>query len=520
MRSVGVAATVFAVSLLRSLADGFGMTDESWFLQVVARMRAGDVLYRDVAYGATPLAVDVTTALSHLIGVELLAVKIVTCAAFGIGVGLADTQCRRLGISAAASWLLAGVLLLVARPYANPPYTPLAMMFFCAALVAAAWMATHGASSAESAPALRACVAAGACAGFSFASKQNVGVLAFGASAASIIVLSSEYRLRARMVLAVTVGFAAAVGTALLPMVLRGGAAGLWDFGFVGKGTYLRVGGVSYLASLIDWLHADAASPRPFASPLSAVPGLVRGAVLILPLIVATVAAWRWRSVDRLDGVLLLFAAAATATAFPRWDRFHMAYAVPVHALTLVSLLKGRTALRVPVVSAVAWRRTMGAASVAVFVAASVPPLAALSGRDGRSPSTRPFLRGVLLSPDAERKIADAAGRLTSAGADGAVLVLGSDAGFWYLQSGLRNPTRFDMPVATAVGRAGAGSLEAAVASGHVPQVCVDSGPPTAKDLLDLRAYVIAHLTRVADIGPCTLFRVASVGTAAAGGRP
>src|SRR5579864_7174210 len=103
MRSVTVGATVLAVSLVRSLADGFGMTDESWFLQVVGRLRAGAVLYRDVSYGATPLAVYLTTAISHLVGVEILAVKIITNAAFALVVLLIERLIRRAGVSSAVS---------------------------------------------------------------------------------------------------------------------------------------------------------------------------------------------------------------------------------------------------------------------------------------------------------------------------------------------------------------------------------------------------------------------------------
>lgn len=37
-------AAFFTVALVRSMTDGIGLVDESWFLQVVARVRAGDVL--------------------------------------------------------------------------------------------------------------------------------------------------------------------------------------------------------------------------------------------------------------------------------------------------------------------------------------------------------------------------------------------------------------------------------------------------------------------------------------------
>jgi len=44
MRAAGLAAAVFLFAFARSMAEGIGLADESWFLQVAARLRAGDVL--------------------------------------------------------------------------------------------------------------------------------------------------------------------------------------------------------------------------------------------------------------------------------------------------------------------------------------------------------------------------------------------------------------------------------------------------------------------------------------------
>ena len=57
-----VFATTFALGLGFSLRL-LNPADESWFVQVIARMRAGDVLYRDIAYGAGPLPAYATAGL-------------------------------------------------------------------------------------------------------------------------------------------------------------------------------------------------------------------------------------------------------------------------------------------------------------------------------------------------------------------------------------------------------------------------------------------------------------------------
>ena len=69
-------ATTFALGLGFSLRL-LNPADESWFVQVIARMRAGDVLYRDIAFGAGPLPAYATAGLTYLTGVDVLAVKLV-----------------------------------------------------------------------------------------------------------------------------------------------------------------------------------------------------------------------------------------------------------------------------------------------------------------------------------------------------------------------------------------------------------------------------------------------------------
>ena len=82
LRWTAAAIGVFLLSLLRSLADGPALTDERWFLQVVHRISTGDVLYRDVFFGSTPLSVYITSYVTRFTGIEAIAVKAVTNLAF------------------------------------------------------------------------------------------------------------------------------------------------------------------------------------------------------------------------------------------------------------------------------------------------------------------------------------------------------------------------------------------------------------------------------------------------------
>ena len=51
---VGLAVVGGLISLERRVNP----YDEAWFLEVIARVRGGEVLYRDVFFSATPLSVD------------------------------------------------------------------------------------------------------------------------------------------------------------------------------------------------------------------------------------------------------------------------------------------------------------------------------------------------------------------------------------------------------------------------------------------------------------------------------
>ena len=64
-------AAIAALIWFTIVAEGFAAPDESWFLQVVARLQSGETLYRDVYFNATPLSVYVTLGLTSIFSTEL-----------------------------------------------------------------------------------------------------------------------------------------------------------------------------------------------------------------------------------------------------------------------------------------------------------------------------------------------------------------------------------------------------------------------------------------------------------------
>ena len=49
-------AALFGMGLISTITQGVITNDESWFLQVVHRMTQGEVLYRQIFFGVTPLS--------------------------------------------------------------------------------------------------------------------------------------------------------------------------------------------------------------------------------------------------------------------------------------------------------------------------------------------------------------------------------------------------------------------------------------------------------------------------------
>ena len=494
---LGVALLVFGAALFRSMLDGIGLVDEAWFLQVVARCRAGEVLYRDVFFGATPLSVYLTSALTRVTGVDVWAEKIVTNAAFAASVWIAWRLVQRLHGPRAAGLAAAGLVLL-ARPYTSPPYTPVAVACFMGTLAVLL----------RSQDARRRVGAVddwlvGLLVGLTFLAKQNVGVLAALAAGAAVIAGGQPIPDRMRRIGGMAAGSVTTIAAGLVAVVAAGGFPAFLDYGFLNKGAYVRFAEVSYAASLGAWLSAVLHPGAPGAAA-----EVLHGLILFLPaaVLAAAVVVARSRGFDRTDRSVLLFAAAGTCIAFPRWNRYHLAYAVPVLVVALASLWRSR--------GEHAGSRGLsgmaGWALPATVVVLLVPGVAALA--HGATLSRIPHFRGALLAPDEQARLTASAAAIGAASQGRPLLVIDPRAGFVYLAAGLRNPTPFDFPAVTSVGRHGTSSLLSELTDGELPQVCVGHD---REGLFYFGAVVSAVTDRFTpgdDLGLCRLYRARTTG--------
>ncbi|HSJ99467.1 MAG TPA: hypothetical protein VLC53_20490 [Myxococcota bacterium] len=489
LADAGAGVLLFAAGLAWSAAAGIGTWDESWFLQVVARVRGGEALYREVFFGATPLGVALGVTATGALGVEAAAIKAARVACFVAAALLAGRLSVQLTGRRRYVPFLLGACFLYAPPDPKALYSPLAevLLLGCASLALAR----------RPLP-----IAAGLCAGLCLAAKQNTGALALAALVATLPFAAPApapelLRRGARLLGAC----AAALLLALLPVAASGALAAFADQGLWGKQAYLARAGIPFgdgLRALVEAagrLHADGGLARFFVLQAFALP---------FAAALAALAAVPRASVDERRGLLVAgaFAAAALASAFPRADLSHVRHAVPA---LLVLAIAGWDVARH---GAPRWARPVewaAAIGLAIGLAALVAGAAAPIARGERVWSTLPHLRGALLDPQRHRQLHEQGRELAEAAGAEAFLV-SPRAGLLYLVSGVRNPTPYDWPGLTSMGRRGEVEVIDALARGALRTVCLD---PRDWELRAprLERAVREHLVPVAELGACTLYR-------------
>lgn len=478
--------------------------DEMWFLQVSTRLAAGNVLYRDVFFGAGPVAPFLGSVLVAVFGSEALPIKAAGVAVLALMVLLLRSIAIRVGRP--VSPLLLGGVLLVLVGSTQFSYAPLATLFLLACFGSTlAWWPNPDAGQ----PKRPWLAAAGVCAGLAVATKQDVGVYAAAAVGATIVAaaIARPERLRDRLVDAGLVGLLVALVplAAVLPILVSGGGSQLLDYAFLNKGRYLSVS-TPYLPSAIGELR------NVLALRSDAIFRLTRALAFAVPPGVAVLGILAWHSGPRRDRVtyytVLFFFVAGVASIFPRADGGHVVVMLPVLLAAAIYWLPGA----LETIRAGRWSRHLEHAPgrlVGVCLALAVVVAVPLGWRVGgaRHISTTPHLRGLVMAAGDEVAIRAQADALRSAAVGRRLFLLTPDAGLFYLLADLHDPTPFDLPLLTSMGRDGEEQVIEQIVGGSISVVCV--GRPsvlTALEAVDLIRYVETHLEPGANLGSCRLY--------------
>jgi hypothetical protein len=489
------------VGLFWSISSGLWIYDEAWFLRVVLRVVAGDVLYHDVFFGANPLSVQLSAAFFGFAGADLAALRALLVGCFGLTIVAAQAAAHRVTEAADAwRWPLALGLLVLSPPGAGgagAAYTPLANMLLLATL-AETLREEQGRLG-------RSAWSAGACAGLAFAAKQNVGVLAFAAFAASALILRRPVRFIVRGMIAA----GAAAMVALAPVAASGGLEALFDYGYLGKGAYLRSAGTPLLG--LAWLADEG------FRGVTLYPGRLLMAVgLVLPPASALALGCALRRSEGIGRRRLVatavFALAALLGLVPRADYVHLVSALPASLVLLVSALGLGQSGELGAVR----RRAVVLLSVALGLMVAIRSVRAGQQLlfDDDTSRLAPSLRGARLPApqlqDVEQRTR-ALKELIPPG--GSAFVVTGDAPLLYLTSGIRNPTPWDTPFMTTFGIRGQPGVLATLESAGVTVVL---GPCEARYAPlwphDLERRIRSRWVLVETRGPLALFRPPRIG--------
>lgn len=471
MIAIAVAVTALATGIAVGAATRrVPVTDdEAWFLHVVERCRRGDVLYRDVFYGAGPLPVWLALLAVRLVRPQMLVMRALSVAYF---VALLAAGAWVLDASGAPGWTIAAFWL-VAVAFSGPSwgvdnhYGQLTFLLTTIAAGAVAEWTTGGP--------VWWLVIAGAASGSALAAKHSVAGVA-GAAFGLVVVAGAAHAGDVALFAAGAVG---AFGLCLVPVARRGGFGDYVLRAFVNKATYLATGRLWPRQALAEVARSGRTGSHGIERLGLAVAVSPFVLLLVLPAAIAS------------DGVLALSAAlpaaargpalvglalsvAALAGLCPRADPPHLRGTVPTALLGVALSLQALDVARSwwPPPPAVTWAAAVPlAAWTLTALVASLDTVHRIPLPEGWFDRAVPFFRGLpVLRREAGISPADGHGLREFTG--GVVFLLRPDAAFWYLASGLTDPTPYDYPYASVFGPTGQAETIDAIKRGDIRWVC------------------------------------------------
>jgi hypothetical protein len=483
------------------------VTDEAWFLQVLTRYRHGDLLYRDVFYGAGPLPVWIGRLVVAGRRRPMGALRALSVGYF-------------VGLLVAGTWVLDGAgtpPALVAAFWVGslafaPPtsaqenhYTRLALL---AGVVAAGAVVHAGPSGAPPWFAL-----AGIASGVSFSAKQTIG-LATTAAAAGVAFDAGG----AEGAVWCLLGAVAVAGGCLVPLAVTGALGWYVRRSFVNKTSYLATGRMGLregIAEAMERSFPDKGQKAAYATVL------VTAYLLLGAVVVACAGALRsiaagGSATRAADLATLVLGAVVVSAAIPRADFPHVRGLLPV-ALLAVVLTLGAHPSALDALPAAAAGAGVGAAVVVTALALAISARRVQVALASAGPVDRaaPHFEGQPVALDA-RSASPADVDVLRDRTGGAVFLLRADASFWYLAGGLTNPTPYDYPFASVFGPRGQQEVIEGIRTGRVAWVC-SPGPTTGRlRPTELEEFVAASMEAVEDTPAGVLYRLAP--DASAGG--
>jgi len=434
-----VALSLFVVAMLFCLIQEISLDDETWFLQVARRILSGELLYRDIHFGVTPLSAYVSSAICSIFGLELIAMRALLAIYFVASALLIFAILKELGIARPVTWPLLIALFVIASPQANwgfSGYNGLAKVFFLGTFLFALQKRIFFAA---------------VCAGLCAATKQNVGAIALLCLLAHLF---ARYDWRTRdfwklsaMACAI---FSALLAIILLPTALLGGWDSFVDCAIWNKARYLEIKDhPSYFSYDLPF---DAYALFIYCAPFLAIGGLL-------------LSRFRIRTEQLAWATVLIFFCGAIAVLYPRADHMQKAVAIPFF---LIAILYSYEKLQpsIPLWPLVWIWLIIG--GVEKF------PFAVLGDcwQGNAKISHLSHFQQLIV----DKQLLKHWGRLKRECLlpQKGTYFLSTHAGFYFLLFDLQNPTPFDYPIHPALGLRGETELLSAIAEGKIRCIVFD----------------------------------------------
>jgi len=401
--------------------------DETWFLQVVNRVISGEVLYRDVFFGATPLSVYIAALFAKIFGSELIVMRAVLAIYFVCSIILSCLILKNFKVSNPFSPLFIASFFVLAHfqsTWGFSGYNGLAKVFFLASFYYAP----------------RSLKISALFAGLCFCTKQNVGALAFLAVLGTAVVKRDSLK-----TISHTIGiFTLTIGLCLLPTVIQGGWESFINYVVLNKTRYLSAKHCSYFLIPSLW---DSYSIFIFAAPF----------LLILSLFFA----FPRLKKEKDWPILLIFLFAGLLTLYPRPDNIQKSLCIP---LILISLRFFYSSFSLPIIIQYALRSWL---PIALLFSIGSPWF-----QKGIRISHIKHFKYIALDNSLHEHWKTMRQKFSSG--EKSCFFLSTHCGFYYLLFNLQNPSPFDYPVHPAFGLHGEKELVSAIEMHAIQKVFIE----------------------------------------------
>ncbi|WP_419875850.1 hypothetical protein [Candidatus Pristimantibacillus sp. PTI5] len=471
-------AIAFLFGFMQTIFSGVNFADESWFLQVAHRISHGEVLYRDVFFGATPLPAQIASFFVQLAGSEILVTKALRAICFALNIVLSCLIINQMTRTKQLPLFLIAALLIYTPPGVGSLYSSLANVFFLSTILFVfLWKQARFAKAEKGSSSARLAAIVGLCASLCFAAKQNLGIyviaLAAVLMAMHIIVKPKTGLVRIIKDLAVVAAaFLFTLFLSVAPLLINGGFAEFIDYGFLNKKNYLVLAEIPYFEGLqlffYNIIHLN--TYEDFRQ-------VFLDTIFIFPLlsVLSLLLMFIFSAKDQRGLVFAAFLIAITGWAgmLPRVDRNHISYVMP-ELLIGVAFVWYQLKPRLPSLA----RKIMLSLLILWgswgLYQVYMEPLLKIPDPDYQV-SSLPHYKWTILPTPQHMEILQEIRFITDHTAqDETVFFLSPFAGAYYLITDKTNVTPFDLSYATAFGLHGEEQVMDAITKGKIDVVFVD----------------------------------------------